>query len=228
MTARGEVPARGDVARRWVNEYRYRARHRHCWDHVLDPLVIHNGVDLEKWGFGESGPDLVWTGRIVPEKGPHFAAQIARLAGRRLRIAGPLSDMDYFETVLAPMLNDDITYVGHLRSRELAVLVGASAVCLVTPLWEEPFGLVAPEAMACGTPVLALARGGVPEVVRAPGGVAVPVSDDDADTLEEAVAALRDVESLDRRGVREYAAQRFDQAAVVERYIDLYAGLIKA
>jgi len=196
-----------------------------CWQPIVEPVVIPNGVDLSCWAYGDGGADLVWMGRIVPEKGPHVAALIAKTAGRRLRIAGPLSDMDYFEQVLFPLLDDDVRYVGHLRPRELAALVGSSATCLVTPLWEEPFGLVAPEAMACGTPVLALARGGIPEVVREPGGVAIPTREDLAETIDCAVNALPAVEALDRRDVRDYVARNFDLAVVVDCYLSLYEEL---
>lgn len=195
------------------------------WRHILNPRVIHNGVDLRRWAHGDGGPDLVWMGRIVPEKAPHLAAQIARLAGRRLRIAGPLSDMAYFHDVLEPLLDDDITYVGHLRPRELGVLVGASAVCLVTPDWEEPFGLVAPESMACGTPVVALARGGLLEIVREPGGVLVPVTDDLDETAHAAAAVLEVAASFPRDDVRAFAARHFDLETVIDRHVELYEEL---
>ncbi len=195
------------------------------WERICSPRVIHNGVDMREWNLGEGGTDLVWMGRIVPEKAPHTAALIAHAAGRRLRIAGPRVDERYFEEQLAPVLDDDITYVGHLHPRELAVLVGSSAACLVTPAWEEPFGLVSPEAMACGTPVLALARGGVPEVVREPGGVAVDIGPTPEDTIALAVEALPRVEALDRRGVRRYVEDNFDVVTTIERYLALYEEL---
>ena len=195
------------------------------WQGIVSPSVIHNGVNLSEWAYGEGGPDLVWIGRVVPEKGPHLAAMAAHRANRRLRIAGPLSDPAYFEQVLRPLLDDNVSYVGHLRPRELMTLIGSSAVSLVTPMWEEPFGLVAPEAMACGTPVVALARGGLVEVVAPPGGVLVSVGEDEEQTADALAAALSSAEALPRREVRRYAETRFDLSAVVDRYIAYYEEL---
>lgn len=192
------------------------------WEGIVAPRVIRNGINVTGWPMGPGGEDLVWFGRIVAEKAPHVAAIIARRAGRRLRIAGPLSDPEYFRDELEPLLGDGVEYVGHLMPRELAGLVGASAVCLVTPEWSEPFGLVAAEAMACGTPVLALRRGGLPEVVRPPGGMTTAVGTSVEDTIDNAVQGLPLVESLDRRGVRHYVESNFGLSQMVERYIEFY------
>lgn len=195
------------------------------WSHVTAARVIHNGVDLAQWTCGPGGRELVWSGRLVPEKAPHLAAAIAHRAGLPLRIAGPISDPGYVDRCLRPLLRDDVTYVGHLAPDELRDLVGSSAACLVTPAWDEPFGLVAAESMATGTPVLGLARGGLVEIVGPPGGIAVGVADSEAETVEAAVAALPQVLGLDRRAVRRHAEQHCSLRVTLDRYLELYEEL---
>ncbi len=195
------------------------------WEGIVAPRVIRNGISVAAWPFGAGGDDLVWFGRLVPEKAPHVAALIARRAGRRLRIAGPLADPDYFRDQVAPVLGEDVDYVGHLMPEELAAVVGASAVCLVTPDWDEPFGLVAAEAMACGTPVLALRRGGLTEIVRPPGGFTTPVLGSTGETIAGAAEVLHQVESLDRRAVRRYVEENFDAERMIDRYVKFYEEL---
>jgi glycosyltransferase involved in cell wall biosynthesis len=190
------------------------------WSHVADPIVVPNGVDLASWAYGQGGPDLVWCGRIVPEKAPHLAIDAARAAGRNLRIAGPIGDRRYWLSKVAPRMGDGISYVGHLSQRSLAALLGASAVCLVTSVWDEPYGLVAAEALACGTPVVAFARGGIPEVVDDSCAVLVP--DRDVAALAEAVAVA---EGLDRRAARVRAARACSFDQTVAAYVALFDDL---
>ncbi len=173
--------------------------------------VLHNGVDEQTWVEGPGGDALVWSGRIVPEKAPHLALRVAHLLGRPLTIAGRIGDRAYFDAEIQPLLDDDRRYVGPLGTADLVALVGRSSCALVTPLWDEPFGLVTPEALLCGTPVAGFAVGGVTELHHDSGGLRlVPVGDVEA--LAGAVSALVEAGRTDsgfRRGVRDAAVGRF-------------------
>ncbi|PKW26560.1 glycosyltransferase [Phycicoccus duodecadis] len=196
-----------------------------AWRHVTEVDVVPNGVDVRRWTPGPGGPDLAWAGRIVPEKAPHLAIAAARAAGRRLRLAGPVGDPAYFASHVAPLLGPDAEYVGHLGTAGLAALFGSSAVTLVTPAWEEPYGLVAAESLACGTPVVAIARGGLPEVLDAATGVLVdpdPDAPDDDALVAGLAAAVGAAGLLDRGACRDRAVRECSVDRMVSEYLAHY------
>ncbi|MEV4352580.1 glycosyltransferase [Actinoplanes sp. NPDC049596] len=180
-------------------------------EHGVEALVMPNAVDAGRWRLGPGGPDLVWFGRIVPEKGVHVAVQAARLTGRTLRIAGRVGDVPYFEEHIRPFLGDGVDYLGPLGQPALADLVGGSACALVTPLWAEPFGLVVAEALATGTPVAAFDTGGISEVAgSAPSVGLVPMGDAAAlAEVAECLASSRGRDQSRRREARTAALARF-------------------
>lgn len=191
---------------------------RDAWATIVpDVPVVPNGVDTRQWRPGPGGEGAVWTGRIVPEKAPHVAIDACRSAGLGLRIAGPIVDRRYWSAHIAPRLGDDIEYVGHLGHDDLSRLIGRARVALVTPVWDEPFGLAAAEAMTCGTPVAGFARGGLPDVVGADGGRLV--AGRDADAL---VRAVRAAMTLDRTAVRRHAVRTVGLDAMGLGYEALY------
>ena len=190
------------------------------WAPITDSACVPNGIDLAAWPVGPGGGSAVWSGRIVAEKAPHDAVVAARRAGIPIVLAGPILDLDYFRSEVEPLLGSDATYAGHLEQSELAVLVGSSAVAVVTPAWDEPYGLVAAEALACGTPVAAYARGGLPEVLTADTGLLAPPGD-----VGSLGTAIREAAALDRSRCREHAEARLSLGRMVDLYEDLYLGL---
>ncbi|SIR89997.1 glycosyltransferase family 4 protein [Williamsia sterculiae] len=194
------------------------------WRRVAgDVDVVHNGISPDEWPVGPGGGHAVWSGRIVPEKAPHLALHAATRAGVGLRLAGPIADPDYYDRQVRPLLGGSHRYLGHLRQQELARVVGSASVAIVTPVWDEPYGLVVAEALACGTPVAAFARGGIPEIITADCGRLAPAGDVSALT-----AALVDAGRLSRHAARRRAIEFCGADRMVERYIDVYTRPVTA
>ncbi len=195
------------------------------WNHVLPvDSVIMNGIDLDRFSF-HPAPDaeayLVWYGRIVPEKGLHLAIAAAKQVGLPLRIAGPILDEVYFREKIAPRLGADAIHVGHLAHGRLAKLVAGARAFMCTPLWDEPYGLVVAEALACGVPVAAFARGAIPDILDHSCGV-LAVPDDVQSLAQSTLAAL----TLDRHACRRRAEQVCDAARMIDAYEALYRRLV--
>jgi glycosyltransferase involved in cell wall biosynthesis len=181
------------------------------------PRVVRNGVDTTVWRPGPGGGPPVWSGRIVPEKGVVPAIRAARLAGTGLRLAGPTPDPAYFREQVVPLLDDRIRYEGHLAHRDLARLIGGASVAVVSPCWDEPYGLVVAEALACGTPVAGFARGALPEILDASCGVLA-----DPDDVDGLAAAIGSASRLSRADARRRAETACSIDTMIAGYETLY------
>lgn len=189
-----------------------------AWENLTgDITVVPNGIHTGQWPLGPGGPSLVWFGRITPEKAPHLAIAAAQQACRPLILAGPVVDRKYFLSHIQPHLHGDIRYAGHLDHERLAYLVGHAAAALVTPSWDEPYGLVVAEAMSCGTPVVAFDLGGIPELISTSSGRLVAAGD-----VTAMADAIPDAISLPRTKVRAHAIRHCSADATVTSYTDLY------
>ena len=188
--------------------------------------TVYHGLpsDLHRFSPRADGY-LAFVGRIAPEKRPDRAIDVARRAGRLLKIAAKVDPVDatYFRDVIKPMLaGPHADFVGEISDAEKSDLLGAAAALLFPIDWPEPFDLVMIEGMACGTPVIAWNRGSVSEVIK--NGVTGFVVNSD----EEALAALRKIESLDRRRVRQQFERRFSATVMARNYVDIYSHLAQA
>jgi glycosyltransferase involved in cell wall biosynthesis len=177
---------------------------------------VHNAVDVASYPVGAGrGRYLLFVGRFCPEKGAHVAIDVARAAGRELVLAGKLNEpaeKQYFNALIRPHLGSGIVFVGEADARLKRELYAGAAALLFPACWEEPFGLVMAEAMASGTPVVALRRGSVPEiVVHGRTGFVV-------DSAVEMVEAVYRIDELDRSACRLHAEARFDLPIMVADY----------
>ena len=185
--------------------------------------TIHHGIDLAEFEARLDAPadgHLVVFGRIHPDKGTAEAIEIARRAGRRLVICGPILDAGYFEAEVEPALGADVEYLGSVGPAERSRILGGAAVLLHPIRFAEPFGLSVVEAMACGTPVVAFRRGSMAEVID--DGVTGFAVDD----LDAAVDAIPLAAALDRGLVRATAERRFGVDRMVDEYLALYQRIL--
>ncbi len=188
--------------------------------------VVHHGIDVDgiPVGAGRGGYAL-FVGRMHPDKGIDRAIAAARDAGMPLRIAakmGEPAERRYFDEVIAPLLGGNVEYVGEVDRPAKVALLG-DACCLLDPVqWDEPFGMVVPEALACGTPVVASDRGSLPELVDH--GRTGFVCTDHASL----VAALHAVGQLDRSQCRAVAERRFSAARMVADHLTVYRAAVAA
>jgi glycosyltransferase involved in cell wall biosynthesis len=184
--------------------------------------TVYHGIDLDALPFNpDGGSALVAFGRIHPDKGTHTAIEIARLAGRPLRICGIVQDERYFAEQVAPHIDGErVVFHGSVGPTERGEILGASAALLHPIEFDEPFGLSVVESMACGTPVVAYRRGSMPEVVdEAVTGFLV-------DTAPQAVDAVARIGMIDRAGCRERSRQRFGADRMVADYLRVYRNLL--
>jgi glycosyltransferase involved in cell wall biosynthesis len=222
------LPTRGDVVRWYAGYPELRVvalseYHRRKLRAVPDVAVIHNGIDVANFPFGAGGDYLLFLGHLIPRKGPVQAIRAARKAGMRLVLAG--GGGEYFETEVAPLVDGDaVVHVGRVGVAERNRLLAGAAALVFPSVSAEPFGLVMIEAMACGTPVAALARCAVPEIVEPGVETVTGFYADDVDGLADAIGAAA---GLDRARVRAEAERRFDHRRMAGEYQRLYERVLR-
>jgi glycosyltransferase involved in cell wall biosynthesis len=189
--------------------------------------TVYHGLplDLHRPSVSANGGYLAFLGRIAPEKRPDRAIAIARSAGIPLKIAAKVDKVDeaYFREKIAPLLaGSGVDFIGEINEREKSEFL-CQASALIFPIdWPEPFGLAMIEAMACGTPVLAFSCGSVPEIID--NGVTGRI----VSTMDEALGAIPEVLSLDRRAVRRRFEERFSAARMARDYVRVYRSMVSA
>ena len=201
--------------------------------HIIRPVaryghwhVVYNGTCLSGSQFNptvDADAPLVFLGRIEEVKGTHLAIQAAQRSGKRLVIAGNIEKdhQGYFDSKIAPNLKSgQIDFVGSVDDKQRDELLRNACALLMPIQWEEPFGLVMIEAMACGTPVIGFRRGSVPEIIENGSNGFV------CDNVDEMASAVLKIHEIDRRRCRQTVEKKFSSDVIVDHYENLYYSLI--
>ena len=199
-----------------------------CSNYITNQIIpvalaetVYNGIDLTtytpQFAVLNDAP-LVFLGRIEPIKGPHTAISIALKTSRKLIIAGNVANehKSYFDQEIKPHLGKQITYIGAVNDSQKNKLLGTASALLMPIHWNEPFGIVMIEAMACGTPVIALSHGAIPEVVKN------GLNGYTGTTEKELIEKVKLLDALDRSAIRKDCENRFSAETIVDQYLALY------
>ncbi len=198
---------------------------------ILAPMLryvatVYHGIDVESFEprLSGNGKGFVFLGTISQSKGVDIAIKTAKTLKIPLTIAGEIreSDQKFFDKEVAPSLDGkNIRFIGEVGHREKATIIREADALLFPSRWNEAFGLVMIEALACGTPVVALNNGSVPEVLR--DGVTGFIANDS----EAFIKAASSINQLSRTAVRKEAEERFDLSSMAKKYVEVYQSLIK-
>jgi glycosyltransferase involved in cell wall biosynthesis len=183
--------------------------------------TAYNGIDIKKFKFNASPDDFfLAAGRFVPEKGIDIAVEIAKKAGIKLKITGGPAKGAYFENKIKPYLGKNIEYLGMVKYHQMVKLYQKARAVLYPLRWEEPFGLVLVESMACGTPVIGFKKGSLPEVVKDK-KTGFLVKD-----AEEMIKALKKIDEIKRIDCRKWVEENFTIEKMAERYEKIFLKIL--
>jgi glycosyltransferase involved in cell wall biosynthesis len=188
--------------------------------------TVYNGIDVTKFKFHAQADQpqyLAFLGRMSPEKGPHHAIAIAKATGIPLRMAGKVDpiDREFFETQVLPHIDGEfIKFQGEANHAQKNELMGRAVATLFPITWREPFGLVMVEALATGSPVVAMALGSVPEIITH-GKVGFQ-----CDTVDQCVEAVKQVGTIDRATCRQHVQDNFSASSMTTGYEAAYRKLL--
>ncbi len=184
--------------------------------------TVYNGINIDEFVFNREPDDnLLYFGRIHPEKGTYEAIEIAKRSKRKLIISGLIQDQEYFNEKVKPYINDeDIVFVGNSGPAERLKLLSQACALLHPIRFTEPFGLSVVEAMACGTPVIAFNLGSMQELIKHE-QTGFLVSD-----IEEAIVAVRNIGSINRNKCTEWVSSMFSRQKMVEGYLKVYKEIL--
>ncbi|ALK06751.1 MAG: mannose-6-phosphate isomerase [Methanosarcina sp. 795] len=185
--------------------------------------TVRHGIDIESFHFNEKPQDyLLFLSRLHRDKGVREAIEVAKKTGRKLRIAGFIADQAYFENEVQPYIdNNQIIYEGHVDPEYKKELLSNAYALLHMINYDEAFGIGVVEAMASGTPVIAMNRGSMPELIRN-GETGFLVSN-----IDEAAEAVQNIDSISRKACREHAEKHFSVDRMVDEYIKVYETILE-
>lgn len=186
--------------------------------------TVYNCAPIDQFDFVSqvsADAPLVFLGRLERCKGAHSAIRVARLTKRKLIVAGNISSVpnekEYFYKELQPQFDNElITYIGPVNNEEKNNLLGSAAAMLLPIEWYEPFPIVLPESFACGTPILAFPRGGVPEGIKH--GITGYLSE----TVEQMASDVSNIHKLSRLSCRKEAEEKYSDIVIAKEYLRIY------